>query len=70
MGLVARKPDFLAYEQQSYRPDCTDSLTRKYNMLRANFKLANALDFQQCCMCGQQSLRSACACAQSDQSLC
>ena len=27
-------------------------------------------DFQQCNMCGQQSLRSACAYAQSDQSLC
>ena len=25
---------------------------------------------KQCCMCDQQSLRSACACAQSDQSLC
>ena len=29
-----------------------------------------ALDFQQCGMCNQQSLRSACANAQSDQSLC
>ena len=27
-------------------------------------------DFQQCGMCDQQSLRSACAYAQSDQSLC
>ena len=27
-------------------------------------------DFQQCCMCNQQSLRSACAYAQSDQNLC
>ena len=31
---------------------------------------AVAWDFQQCGMCDQQSLRSACACAQSDQSLC
>ena len=29
-----------------------------------------AWDFQQCCVCDQQSLRSACAYAQSDQSLC
>ena len=31
---------------------------------------ASACDFQQCGMCDQQSLRSACAYAQSDQSLC
>ena len=31
---------------------------------------ASAWDFQQCSMCDQQSLRSACAYAQSDQSLC
>ena len=31
---------------------------------------AGAWDFQQCDMCDQQSLRSACAYAQSDQSLC
>ena len=31
---------------------------------------ASAWDFQQCGMCDQQSLRSACAYAQSDQSLC
>ena len=31
---------------------------------------AAAWDFQQCGMCDQQSLRSACAYAQSDQSLC
>ena len=29
-----------------------------------------ALDFQQCGMCDQQSLKTACAYAQSDQSLC
>ena len=29
-----------------------------------------AWDFQQCGMCDQQSLRSACAYAQSDQNLC
>ena len=33
-------------------------------------KWASAWDFQQCGMCDQQSLRSACAYAQSDQSLC
>ena len=31
---------------------------------------ATTWDFQQCGMCDQQSLRSACAYAQSDQSLC
>ena len=31
---------------------------------------ASAWDFQQCGLCNQQSLRSACAYAQSDQSLC
>ena len=31
---------------------------------------ASAWDFQQCGMCNQQSLKSACAYAQSDQSLC
>ena len=33
-------------------------------------KWASAWDFQQCGMCDQQSLRSTCAYAQSDQSLC
>ena len=33
-------------------------------------KWAGAWDFQQCGMCDQQSLRLACAYAQSDQSLC
>ena len=36
----------------------------------AYMKWASAWDFQQCGMCDQQSLRSACAYAQSDQSLC
>ena len=31
---------------------------------------ASAFDFQQCGMCDQQNLRSACAYAQTDQSLC
>ena len=35
-----------------------------------NDKWASAWDFQQYGMCDQQSLRSACAYAQSDQSLC
>ena len=34
------------------------------------YNWAGAWDFQQCGMCDQQSLRSACAYAQSDQSLC
>ena len=38
-------------------------------MPQAYNKWASALDFQQCGMCDQQSLRSACAYAQSDQSL-
>ena len=33
------------------------------------FFKASACDFQQCGMCDQQSLRSACAYAQSDQSI-
>ena len=32
--------------------------------------ISSAWDFQQCGMCDQQSLRPACAYAQSDQSLC
>ena len=32
--------------------------------------MSRGMGFQQCGMCGQQSLRSACAYAQSDQSLC
>ena len=39
------------------RPDCVH-------------KWASAWDFQQCGMCDQQRLRSACAYVQSDQSLC
>ena len=44
----------------------------KYKNLstRHNHILAVAWDFQQCGMCNQQSLRSACAYGQSDQSLC
>ena len=33
-------------------------------------KWAATWDFQQCGMCDEQSIRSACAYAQSDQSLC
>ena len=36
----------------------------------SSFKLASARDFQQSGTCDQQSLRSACANAQSDRSLC
>ena len=38
--------------------------------LAPNIKWAATWDFQQCGLCDQQSLRSACAYAQSDQSLC
>ena len=40
------------------------------NLSHVLVKWAETWDFQQCGMCGQQSLRSACAYAQSDQSLC
>ena len=42
----------------------------KLYKFKATFILAIAWDFQQCGMCNQQRLRSACAYAQSDQSLC
>ena len=42
----------------------------KSNLLRRKHIWASARDFQQCGMCVQQSLRSACAYAQSDQRLC
>ena len=45
------------------RPDMTENVTHEH-------KRASARDFQQCGMCDQQSLRSASAYAQSDQSLC
>ena len=38
--------------------------------LRHKIKWASAWDFQQCGMCDQQNLRTPCAYAQSDQSLC
>ena len=41
-----------------------------FPFIRANIIWASAWDFQQCGMCDQQSLRSACAYAQSDHSLC
>ena len=37
---------------------------------QVKYNWASAWDFQQCGMCDQQSLRSACPYAQSDQSLC
>ena len=49
-----------------------DTFTQKFprDYTAAYTKRASASDFQQCGMCDQQSLRSACAYAQSDQSLC
>ena len=44
--------------------------TNKAKPILIKHKWATAWDFQQCGMCDQQSLRSACAYAQSDQSLC
>ena len=38
--------------------------------MQLGIKRASAGDFQQCGMCNQQSLRSACTYTQSDQSLC
>ena len=53
---------------------CLVSLSWKNHMfywqITATLIWAVAWDFQQCGMCDQQSLRSACAYAQSDQSLC
>ena len=62
---------------------CTPYNTRKIEMFRVfsdsddEWDLMSSLniwaatwDFQQCDMCNQQSLRSACSYAQSDQSLC
>ena len=46
------------------------SLKKNVKSFERTIIWANAWDFQQCGMCDQQSLRSACACAQSDQSLC
>ena len=42
----------------------------KWAKLAGNHIWAATLEFQQCDMCDQQSFRSACAYAQSDQSLC
>ena len=41
-----------------------------FSDIAAEILLAMTLDFQQCGKCDQQSLRSACAYAQSDQSHC
>ena len=53
---------------------CTIFITHICNCVTGtrlmNYKWAGARDFQQCGMCDQQSLRSAWAYAQSDQSLC
>ena len=55
------------YEDQGY--NFTDFI-KKYICTLQNHKWASAWDLQQCGMCDQQKLRSACAYAQSDQSLC
>ena len=52
---------------------CLFAYTYRYapvSLKSTNILWASAWDFQQCGMCDQQSLRSACAYAQSDQSLC
>ena len=46
------------------------SLLKNYNGGLLENIWAATWDFQQCGLCDQQSLRSACAYAQSDQSLC
>ena len=53
-------------------PDLCNLITLKFlfELLISEQIWAAAWDFQQCDMCNQQSLRSACAYAQSDQSLC
>ena len=63
---------------KSYSDECTCSKTEQYriaindlyNGAMLLYNWASAWDFQQVGMCDQQSLRSACAYAQSDQSLC
>ena len=42
----------------------------KTDVLRKYSQMSRSMGFQLCGMCDQQSLRSACALAQSDQSLC
>ena len=52
------------------QPQQTTKFAKSFPIFEKNKIWASAWDFQQCDMCKQQSLRSACAWAQSDQSLC
>ena len=45
-------------------------LARILNFFMSRVKIIRGMRFPTMCMCDQQSLRSACAYAQSDQSLC
>ena len=65
MGLGTRKPDLLYSNNGAYQPGYLSSLISAFF-----YNWASAWDFQQFGMCDQQSLRSAWAYAQSDQSLC
>ena len=63
-------------QPKHYQCTLTKTLSTRFNQNTTNILWpkytiwAGAWDFQQCGMCDHQSLRSACAYAQSDQSLC
>ena len=56
--------------QSQVKHSTTDPMCPHDVMMPTSYKWAMAWDFQQCGMCKQLSLRSACAYVQSDQSLC
>ena len=56
--------------QKIYCDRSVVSASRKFHPLDWKYKCAMTWAFQQCSMCDQQSLRSACAYVLSDQSLC
>ena len=60
------------HESNNYFPSSEKTTFRwlNWNYNNATTIWASAWDFQQCGICDQQSLRSACTDAQSDQSLC
>ena len=74
MGHDATKPVFGVSDKARLKPVFlaaeTSSSFIKTKMLKDNDIWAATWDFQKCGMCDQQSLRPACAYAQSDQSLC
>ena len=57
------------WEKNPFRTRC-GNLNKLFGCLDYRYKWAATWDFQQCGLCDQHSLRSACAYAQSDQSLC